>query len=324
MDYAAIQGDLLRVLRGKRTQKQISEKMGFDFNQSYRWESGRTSMSWAHFLEYCQVCHARLPAHLKSAFSFAQDPSETGALVRHFVAGRAQKEISEEMGISRSSLSRWMTGRQIPNLEQMLQLMHIGSIDFYRFLETLSMQAELPSIQKELERERAYLKLYEVYPWLSVLFSALETVGYLENPSLSYLSKKTKIPVALLKDAIGDLQAQNLLEWTGKLWKMNLFRVSIRGSIESRREMCRYVLNRAMDGANTSFGVEGTRFSWKLFSLNEKQFDLLLQKYTEFFNELGSLIDKGQEGADKVYLFSTVFADFDLLPEMKLKPIEKL
>ncbi len=90
------------------------------------------------------------------------------------------------------------------------------------------------------------------------------------------------------------------------------------------RRSARYLNTRVADGIETAFGSPDIRMSWKTFSLNKKSYDKILQCYTKFFNELGTIIDDGQEEADKVYIFTMNLLDYDLLPELKRTDFSKL
>lgn len=73
------------------------------------------------------------------------------------------------------------------------------------------------------------------------------------------------------------------------------------------------MLQRATNSVSPSYESPQMKFSWKAFNLNQKQFDKLYQKYIEFFNELGQLIDEDQTDADKVYLFTAALLDVEQL-----------
>lgn len=323
MDYRALQTDLLRSIRQKKTQAAISQKLGFEFNQVYRWESGRTQVDWVDFVEFCLVCKAPLQEALETGFSYFGDPRDFASLTQHFVGKQTQASLARDLGISRYTLSRWVRGRNAPNLQQMMKLMHLGSLDFYRFSETLAKMNPLPSIQAELQREKNHLALYERFPWLSTLLSALDLAGYPKDPTLRFLSQKTRVPIADLKRALEALQAQDLLHWNGRHWETRMKRLTIRGSSAMRCRLARHVLERALDGVESAVGQPSMRYAWKQFNLNQKQYELLLQKFSEFFNEMGQIIDHGQKDADKVYLFSAAFVNYDLLPLQKESPFSK-
>ncbi len=196
----------------------------------------------------------------------------------------------------------------------MLALMDYGSIDFLRFLEILTGHLKLPSIKNEIEQEQLRSKVFYDFPWLFALLSALDLKSYQNNPTESFLSKKSKLPLADVKRTMKALEEADLIEWTGRFWKTKFHRVNIKGSPEDIKKVGRYIYSTSAAAMQHSYGVKSSRFSWKLFSLNKQAYEKVLQKYTEFFNELGPIIDSNQEGADSIYLFSVGLINYEDVP----------
>lgn len=324
MNYMNLQRDILVSLRGNKTQSELNEKLGFSFNKVYRWEKGRTHISWEEFVKLCAVLQVNLEPCLNECYSYYDDVCNPALLVQHFVGRNRQVDVAQHISTSRYTLSRWLSGSSSPTLDQMLSLMDYGSVDFLRFVEKLTHNSKLPSIEEKLREDHIQLKMFNKYPWMSSLLSAIDLDLYKKNPSDEFLSEKSKIPLSVMKDAIEDLSRSGLLEWNGKYWETRVKRISFRGSPESQKRMARYVYNTVIDGVEASFEKPQMKFSWKLFSMNQKSYEKMLHKYTEFFNELGTLIDASQEGADKIYLFSVGIVDYDYLTQpTDLTKIEK-
>ena len=316
MDYISLQTDLVKILRGRRTQDYLNKKMSYQFNQVHKWETGKVRISWLEFIKLCQVGEKDLSGTMKACFSYSGSLKNSANLVQHFTANHKKTEIVAELNISRSTLSRWLNGVLIPDAVQFFQLMHLYSSDFFFFVEELAGSRNIPSLKAELDKEHAYLKAYEKYPWLSVLLSALDITSYRDNPTTSQLAKICKLPVSSVKEAVEDLVSAGLLVWNGKQWTAEIQKINFRGSRTGTRQVGRYVYERTLQGYPCAFGNEDMRYSWKIFSLNRTQYDVMIQKYTEFFNELGQFINKGQENtdADRVYIFSSAFIDLEHLP----------
>ncbi len=228
MDYIALQSDVLVALRGSQSQINISKKMRFEFNQVYRWESGRTMIAWPDFIRLCKIYEVDLREALRTCYSYFGKIEDTAALCRHFVGHHKISEFAEAIEMSRSSLSRWMSGKGEPHLIQLMKIMQLGSIDFYRFLETLTNFAKLPTIEHELQIEREHMTLYDRFPWLSVLLSALTLGEYKSTPTMAFLAQKARLPVESVKEAIEALSTHELLKWNGHHWETQLHRISMR------------------------------------------------------------------------------------------------
>lgn len=320
MNYSKLKKELLLHLRGQLAQSQVNKKLGVTFNKIYRWESGTSHVMWPDFVDLCRVLKIPLDQYLQDSFSFKQPGKNTAGLVQHFAGYSTQKDIAEKIEISRYTLSRWLKGVSAPTLEQMFALMDYATPDFLRFLEFLTDGEILPSVSEEMRLYHAQVKHYFAYPWMSVLLSALETKGYAKDPTDEYLAQKTKIPLSEIKKAIPDLAESGVIKWNGKKWVCDMHRIAVKSTLQDRLKMFRYVYGTTYNSIAYAPGNENIRLAYKIFSLNKKAYPLLLQRFSEFFNDLGKIIDAHQEDADGVYIFSTGIIDFD---ELKENPIHK-
>lgn len=320
MDYSKLRKELLLHLRGQLAQSQVNKKLGVNFNKMYRWESGVSHIMWPDFVDLCRILKIPLDKYLADSFSFKESAQSTATLVQHFTGGSTLKEVADNLKVSRYTLSRWLKNISAPTLEQMFALMDFASPDFLRFLEFLTGDQVLPSAAEEMRLYRAQVKHYFSYPWMSILLSALETKGYAKQATDEYLANKTKIPLKEIQRALPELAESGVIKWNGKRWSCDLHRVAVKSTSKDRQKMARYVFGTTFNAIQYSPGNENMRLAYKMFSLNKKAYPLMLQKFSEFFIDLGKIIDAHQEDADSVYMFSAGIIDFD---ELKENPIHK-
>jgi transcriptional regulator with XRE-family HTH domain len=317
MNYEILRREILTAIRAERTQGQLNQKLGFSFNKVYRWESGRAQIGWDEFILVCEICRVDLAKAMGTCFSYFEDMRDHRRVMKHFIGKNKITDIAKATGISRHSLSRSLNGAQVPTLEHMFVLIDHSSADFLRFIEQIANGKELPFVREKLEFYRKQLEVYYENPWLSALLSAIDLEEYQTNPSEDFLARKSRLPVEIVRKTIGDLSRESLLHWNGQGWETRFQRIGVRTTPETKQKIAKYVYRQAFEAVDTSINSPQMRFSWKLFSLNQKSYEKILQKYTEFFNELGTIIDEGQKGADKVYLFSVGLLDYDELAEYK-------
>jgi transcriptional regulator with XRE-family HTH domain len=311
MEFAQLKRELLIHLRGQLAQSQVNKKMGVTFNKMYRWESGTSHVMWPDFVDFCEALKIPLKKFVKEAFSFSENLKISSTLVKHFVGQSTQKEISETLEISRYTLARWLKGTSDPTLEQVFALMDYASPDFLRFLEMITHGVILPVAQLRMDQSRLQMQHYASYPWLSVLLSALELKSYHKNPSDEYLAEKTKLPLPQIRKALKDFEASGLVKHDGNSWRTTVHRMFLNASSEDKLNIARYVYGTTLKAVENGIGNPDMRLSWKIFSLNKKAYDQVLQRYTEFFNDLGKIIDNNQEEADNVFVFSVGIVDLD-------------
>jgi transcriptional regulator with XRE-family HTH domain len=313
MDYSQLKKELLPHLRGRIPQSQVDKKLGVTFTKTYRWESGTTHLMWSDFVSLCIALKIPINDFLKEAFTYHGEIKSSAPLVQHLTGTSTQKEILEVFQISRYTLSRWLSGFSEPTFEQMLALMDFGSPDFLRFLELITAGTILPSTQERTTQDRLKMKHTMSYPWLPVLLSALELKSYRSNPSDQYLAVKTKLPIEEIHKALKELQESSIIEWTGAYWRTLVHRRYLQSSREDNQHMARYVFDTSLKAIDTSAGNKNMRLSWTIFSLNKKAYAEIIQRYTEFFNDLGKIVAANQEDADNIFLFSAGIIDYDHL-----------
>ena len=124
MDFKQTSREVIRNLRGKRSQLQLSQKLGFRGNQIYRWESGQRDVAWTDFLRLSRACRKDVLQSLHRVFGPQAQIDDARALVYFLIGESTLISLSRETGISRQALSRWLKGQSEPSLAQVFLLVH--------------------------------------------------------------------------------------------------------------------------------------------------------------------------------------------------------
>ena len=174
----------LRAVRGRRSQVAFSRRLGFRSNPAADWESGRRVPTAAQALEACvrskiDVGAAFAKFHPASAPSLAGFKDEhVSAWLNALRGSMSIESLSSKIDRSRSSVSRWLSGRTRPQLT-----------DFFLLVQTITgrvsdLVAELvdiksvPSLlQGHVARQKAKRLAYEK-PWTEPILRVVETAAY--------------------------------------------------------------------------------------------------------------------------------------------------
>src|SRR5690349_9183945 len=102
MDFTCVAMELLRLLRGKRSQTAFSRRLGYRSNIAYRWESGRCFPTAAETLAMFERSGRSIEGAVRR-FSISEEPSfgsfnpanstSTAALLRHLRGKTALVEL---------------------------------------------------------------------------------------------------------------------------------------------------------------------------------------------------------------------------------------
>lgn len=138
IDYKELRRHLIHALRGELSQNMLSRRLGYDFNQVWRWETGTREISWSQFAQLCRVCKAPLRSALLRGIGFHGSGFANGTLVtRHLTAAATVGEVAALTHVSRHRLNRWLKGQSEPDLEDILLLIHRLRYSLPQFLSHL-------------------------------------------------------------------------------------------------------------------------------------------------------------------------------------------
>ncbi|HKU37194.1 MAG TPA: DUF4423 domain-containing protein, partial [Polyangiales bacterium] len=172
---------LLRALRGRRSQLALSKRLGYRSNVACDWEAGRRFPTAADTLRAC----ARLRIDVDAAFRSFQ-PACADAL-RGFRVDRWLSELrgstpvsqlAARSGYSRYAISRWLQGGAQPRLPDFLGLVEAISGRASDLVGHLVPIAEVPELFEQHQQRTARRRLAYDAPWSEAVLRVMETTGY--------------------------------------------------------------------------------------------------------------------------------------------------
>jgi transcriptional regulator with XRE-family HTH domain len=119
MSFETIAAELLRALRGRRSQTAFSRRLGYKSNVVYRWESGRSWPTAAAALRAAQKTGVALHAGLCEFYrrpphwlrhTDPASPEGVATLLRDLRGSLPIGELARRAGRSRFAVSRWLKG----------------------------------------------------------------------------------------------------------------------------------------------------------------------------------------------------------------------
>jgi transcriptional regulator with XRE-family HTH domain len=180
MDYELASRELVRALRGKRSQAALRRRLKRQSNVLHAWETGARYPAASDLLLLLQLS-GRAPQPLLSRFAACRGASPR-ALATSFLNGlvrdRSQAELSRALAVNRNTVSRWLSGETEPRLPQLLAFVAATTQRLLEFLGELVDPASLPSVAhayRDLERQRS---LAYTRPWSHAVLRALELEQY--------------------------------------------------------------------------------------------------------------------------------------------------
>ena len=186
MDLDLLSRELLRALRGRRSQTAFSRRLGYKSNVAYAWESGHRAPTAAEALRAA----ARVGVDLAAAFRrfYRSDPawlaeadpttpSGVAAFLRDLKGETPVARLTEQSGLSRFRVARALSGEAEPRLADFLRLVQAMSMRGLDLCVALVDPAALPSFHALWERMEAQRRLASEQPYTQAVLRALELAG---------------------------------------------------------------------------------------------------------------------------------------------------
>lgn len=184
MDRRIAAAQLLRALRGRRSQRAFSRRLGYRSNVAHDWESGRRMPTAPITL---RACH-RLGIKVSAAFerfqpacakSLGRGPHfDVAAWLSELAGSLAVAELAARSGLSRYAVGRCLRGITQPKLDDFIALVEAISGRASDLVQELVPIAEVPELLGVARQRAAAKRLAFEQPWSAAMLRVLETKGY--------------------------------------------------------------------------------------------------------------------------------------------------
>ena len=153
LDVERLSRELMRALRAKASQRSFSRALGFTSNVAYSWETGRRFPEASVFLRATTRARQGFDAALREALALELvlgttrlgTPRGVQKLVSELAGQTPLGELARQLGVDRTTLSRWLRGSTEPRLPELLRLVQIGTQRLLAFVELIVDPRQLPS-----------------------------------------------------------------------------------------------------------------------------------------------------------------------------------
>lgn len=217
--------ELVRALRGRRSQNGLSKRLGYRSNVVHRWEAGQCWPTAAKFMQACERmgidvagCYAvmfnRRPPWL--AEHLPASPMAVAAFLRDLRGATPIGQLATAAGINRFSVSRWLKGTAQPNLPQLLRTVEAASERLNDFVGGFVDPERLPSLRESQRKLRLLRRLAYDEPWSHAVLRALQLDVNRDGCSASGLAAQLGLSPARVKALLQMLQDASQVRRKGR------------------------------------------------------------------------------------------------------------
>jgi transcriptional regulator with XRE-family HTH domain len=187
MDVDAIAGDLVKALRGKRPQAELSKRLGYRTNVVYAWEAGRRSPTATDFFKLAEKSSVDVTAALAAFYPTAPSwlsqcrmtrPSDVARLLSDLASDVSANRLAESIDASRATVVRWLAGKSEPRLPDLLSVVEVTTGRLLDFVATFTEPSHLESLRGMYAAAEARRRLAADRPISEAILAALDLNAY--------------------------------------------------------------------------------------------------------------------------------------------------
>jgi transcriptional regulator with XRE-family HTH domain len=301
VDYQMAASDLIRALRGKRSQPAFSRRLGYKSNVVYTWESGRGFPTAAGALSAARRAGISLEKAFAAFYRTAPNwlsqfdpatPEGVAAFLDDIRGSTSIVDLAAFSGKSRFAISRWMQGKTEPKLPDFLQLVECCSLRLVDFLEQLVDPRELPSIHARWQMLEAARRVAYDKPWTQAILRALELESYRKAPHVrGWLAERVGVSLEVEDESLQLLERAGQIRWSEPHWvPTQVLALDTRKDPQAALRLRRWWGKVALD--RVSSGSRGMVYN--LFGVSHADLGRLRELQAAYFNELRTIVAQSE------------------------------
>ncbi|MEM9070112.1 MAG: DUF4423 domain-containing protein [Myxococcota bacterium] len=291
--------EIVRALRGKRSQTALSRRLGYRSNVVYLWESGRRAPSASELFRIVRKT-GRKPARAWQRFPVdLQDvdlgtPEGVASLLGQLRGEAKVADVARRAGVSRYVASRWLRGVTEPRLWEFFVLVEALTFRLVDWVASLVPPSSVPVVEAQWRELEARRNVAFSHPWSQALLRQIETVGYqrLKRHRAGWLATKLGISKDEEAASLAALHEAGLVRWDGQ--RYHSAPVAVDTSVASLADRKKLRLHWADLGrTRIEEGADGY-YSWAVVAMSRDDYERLRGMHVRYMKALRQLVDESE------------------------------
>jgi transcriptional regulator with XRE-family HTH domain len=317
--YEQVARQLVRAVRGRRSQSDLSRRSGYRSNMVQRWEAGECSPTAANFFDVCRTQRIDLEGALCAFYGRRPEwlpqrwPASNvavAALLRDHKGKVALSDLAERTGYNRYSLARWLNAQASPRLPQFLHVLDVAGQRMIDFVATLTDPAKLPLLRESWERLNQAREIAYGEPWSHAVLRALEIEEYQRSGwrEAGFLAQKLGVSDAVVARALSSLvETGQVQEVHGRFRPSQVLSVNTGRDPQRARQLkatwAKEALRRLQGGGPGLFG-------YSLFAVGQQDLRRLREIQLEYVRAMEAVVANSST-SECVGLYCVQLMDLD-------------
>lgn len=223
LNYEQLSWEVIKQVRGKMSQRKLSEKLNFSFNQVGKWESGATLIKWKEFMELCQALEIPLETFFCYFFGHQDLIFDERTTLKTLVT-KLNLSSSQEPPM-RTLARKWLSGTHHPSFSQVLSVMGIKSPVLFGWLSQIVDCHQISCIKESYHLFLQNMEAVLETPLVVFVNAALQIESYqkLEFHDEKLLAEHAACSVSELKQALNVMLKFDLIYFDGRKYIPSVF-----------------------------------------------------------------------------------------------------
>lgn len=311
-DIEGLARELVRYLRGKRSQLALSRHLGYASNVCQSWELGKRYPKSSDFFALASKSRVAVKSGIASflqhnihwsSVNDATSQPAIQALLLDLRGDRRINELSASAGVRRATVSGWLSGDGEPRLPDLLRFIQAASHRLLEFVAIFAPPEQLTATRADWQSLELQRRLAYDMPMSHAVLRALELRRYqrLKAHREGFIAELLGIPVAEERQYLSALARAKQIKKHRGLWRVN--RVL---TVDTRHEAAanqRLEHHWGMLGAQRALHGQDGLFCYNVFTVSEADYQKLREMQLAYFEELRAVVGRS-EPAERVVVTS--------------------
>ncbi|MCB9682418.1 MAG: DUF4423 domain-containing protein [Alphaproteobacteria bacterium] len=286
---------ILRALRGPRSQVAFSRRLGYRSNVAADWESGRRFPTGGETLRAADRVGIDVVAALHRFQPMdplpwsADEPEEVAAWLTALQGAASQLDLASRSGFSRHQVGRWLSGKARPRLPELLTFVDAMTGRAADLVAALVPIEQVPAMLPAFRRARVTRRLAYDLPWTAAVVTLLETADVPARDPVPAIAQRLRVPPRLVTDALDALRDAGVVEQDAAGWHVvGPLTVDVHASVDDMRELKRHWA-RVASGRLDQPGPQDLH-SFNLFAVSRADMERIRAAQQAFFRQVRSIV----------------------------------
>lgn len=306
MDHAILAAQLVRHLRGKRSQTALARRLGHRSNVVYAWEAGRREPLASAFFQLAARSRIAVAqglaafhgkAHARVDGAYPTQGAGVATLLRELRGQRTVSELARTVGVTRLTVMRWLDGDTEPRLPDLLRYVEATTQRVLEFVSIFADPAELPATRAAWADLQAQLRVAYELPWSHAVLRALELGAYQRLPrhEPGFLAARLGISLDEEERCLAALERAGQIRWEHEHWTVaRVIAVDTRRDPAADRTLKRHWARLGLDRIDRDTGGRGL-FSFNLFAVSAEDYERIRQMHLAYYDEVRAVVAQSQQ-----------------------------